>query len=124
MKSKVPPDQRKIIAVRLRQDLTVAARGERAEPRPQPIVICDYPPPWREMVKRILGLPHEGRGGRLYPGKTEKKIQPPLAIRSVSDSERPASRRSAWWSSIFQGFFALILLEAARESSASISCSS
>lgn len=72
MKSKVPPKQRNIIAARLREDLALAAREEDAEPRPQPIVICDYLPPWREIVKRILGLPYEGRGGRLYPGKTEK----------------------------------------------------
>jgi len=72
MKSKVPPNQRKIIAARLREDLAVAAREEGAEPRPQPIVICDYLPPWREMVKRILGLPYEGCGGRLYPGRSEK----------------------------------------------------
>jgi hypothetical protein len=72
MKCKVLPDQRKIIATRLREDLAVAAREEGMEPRLQPIVICDYLPPWREMVKRILGLPYEGRGGRLYPGKTEK----------------------------------------------------
>jgi hypothetical protein len=72
MKSEAPPDQRKIIAARLREDLAFAAREERAEPRSQPIVICDYLPPWREMVKRILGLPYEGRGGRLYPGKSEK----------------------------------------------------
>ena len=72
MKSKVPPTQSKIIAARLREDLAVAAREEDEEPRPQPIVICDYLPPWREMVKRILGLPYKGRGGRLYPGRTEK----------------------------------------------------
>jgi hypothetical protein len=72
VKSKKSTHQRKIIAARLREDLAVAALEERAEPRPQPIVICDYLPPWREMVKRILGLPYEARGGRLYPGKTEK----------------------------------------------------
>lgn len=72
MKSKAPSNQRKIIAARLREDLAVAAREEDGEPRPQPIVICDYLPPRREMVKRILGLPYEGRGGRLYPGRSEK----------------------------------------------------
>jgi hypothetical protein len=72
MKSKAPVNQRKIIAARLREDLTVAAREEDSMPRPQPIVICDYLPPWREILKCILGLPYEGRGGRLYPGKTEK----------------------------------------------------
>jgi hypothetical protein len=72
MKSKETASKKKIIAARLREDLAVAAREEDAEPRPEPIVICDYLPPWREMVKRILGLPYEGRGGRLYPGKTEK----------------------------------------------------
>jgi hypothetical protein len=65
-------DQRKSPAARLREDLAVAAREEAKVPRPQPIVICDYLPPWRERVKRILGLPYEGRSGRLYPGKSEK----------------------------------------------------
>ena len=65
-------DQRKSPAARLREDLAAAAREEAKVPRPQPIVICDYLPPWRERVKRILGLPYEGRGGRLYPGKSEK----------------------------------------------------
>lgn len=62
----------KIVAERLREDLAAARREENAKPRPQPIVICDYLPPWRERVKRILGLPYEGRGGRLYSGKSEK----------------------------------------------------
>jgi hypothetical protein len=65
-------DQRKSPAARLREDLAAAAREEAKVPRPQPIVICDYLPPWRESVKRILGLPYEGRSGRLYPGKSEK----------------------------------------------------
>jgi len=60
----------KIVAERLREDLAAARREENANPRPQPIVICDYLPPWRERVKRILGLPYEGRSGRLYPGKS------------------------------------------------------
>jgi len=63
-------DRRKTTAVRLREDLAAAARAEAKVPRPQPIVICDYLPPWRERVKRILGLPYEGRSGRLYPGKS------------------------------------------------------
>lgn len=65
-------NREKIVAERLREDLAAARREEHAKPRPQPIVICDYLPPWRERVKRILGLPYEGRGGRLYPGKSEK----------------------------------------------------
>jgi len=71
MKSKRPAGKReKMIAARLRRDLAAAAREEANVPRPQPIVICDYLPPWRERVKRILGLPYEGRSGRLYPGKS------------------------------------------------------
>ena len=63
-------DRRKTPAARLREDLAAAARDEANIPRPQPIVICDYLPPWRGRVKRILGLPYEGRSGRLYPGKS------------------------------------------------------
>jgi len=63
-------NRRKAVAARLRNDLAAAAREESALPRPQPVVICDYLPPWREGVKRILGLPYEGRGGRLCPGKS------------------------------------------------------
>lgn len=71
MKSKRPASKReKMIVARLRRDLIAAAREEANIPRPQPIVICDYIPPWREMVKRILGLPYEGRSGRLHPGKS------------------------------------------------------
>jgi hypothetical protein len=63
-------NRRKAVAARLRNDLAAAAREEANIPRPQPVVICDYLPPWREGVKRILGLPYEGRGGRLHPGKS------------------------------------------------------